>query len=346
MITWMKRILLSGVLLALALTGTGLLFWHSLDLDAEPAANRQARADELGFAERRPVRGRVLAVVTSTDRLANGKRTGYELTELSRAWWVFVHNGYAVDIASPAGGEPPMVLDDDLIDADYAFLADPAAQQALRHSIALAEVDPGRYDAVYFVGGKGTMLDFPGNPDIARIVRDLAPRGVIGAVCHGPAALLGITLDDGRSVLGGRRVTGFSNAEELFLAEDALARMGFLLEDALRAEAGAFAEGPMYLDHSIVDGHLVTGQNPWSTWSVAESMVQALGNTPVARSLTAEEHSVRLLAIYRRDGLPAALAARSQGPRADKRLLLLHSLIAAMQWQAVDAYRLLRLAHG
>ncbi len=346
MITWMKRILVGAALLALALTGTGLLFWHSLDLDAEPSANRQARADDLGFAERRPERGRVLAVVTSTARLANGKRTGYELTELSRAWWVFVHNGYAVDIASPAGGEPPMVLDDDLIDADYAFLGDAVAQAALRNSLALADVDPGRYDAVYFVGGKGTMLDFPGNPDIARIVRDLAPRGVIGAVCHGPAALLGITLDDGRSVLDGRRVTGFSNAEELFLAKDALARLGFLLEDALRAEAGAFAEGPMYLDHSIVDGRLVTGQNPWSTWSVAESMVKALGDTPVARRPTAEEHSVRLLAIYQRDGLPAALAARSQGQRADKRLLLLHALIATMQWQAVDAYRLLRLAHG
>ncbi len=344
---WIKRgvasLLIGSSLLALAAWG----YVHSLDLDAEAVVNTAATSADLGFdSVAETDRGRILIVVTSTDRLANGKRSGYELTELSRAWWVFVHNGYAVDIASPLGGEPPMVRDDDLIEADHAFLNDPFAQSRLRASIALAEVDPARYEAVYFAGGKGTMFDFPNNPEIARILRGIAPRGVVGAVCHGPAALLGVTLSDGRPLLQGRRVTGFSNAEELFLAEDARQRLGFLLQDALAAEAGQFLEGPMYLDHSVVDGWLVTGQNPWSTWSVAEGMVRALGHEPVGRLLTREERSVQLLRIHHAHGIDAALAAKQQDPQSDKRLLLMHALIAAMQWRIGEAWALQRLARA
>lgn len=344
---WIKRgiasLLIGLSLLTLAAWG----YVRSLDLDAEPVVDTAATGADLGFASvAGSDRGRILIVVTSTAKLANGKRTGFELTEVSRAWWVFVHNGYAVDIASPLGGEPPMVRDDDLIEADHAFLNDPLAQRSLRASIALAEVDPSRYDAVYFAGGKGTMFDFPGHPEIARILRDIAPRGVVGAVCHGPAALLGVTLADGRPLLQGRRVTGFSNAEELFLAADAHEWLGFLLQDALVAEAGAFLEGPLYLDHSVVDGRLVTGQNPWSTWSVAEAMVRALGQVPVARALTREERSVALLAIHHRSGIDAALLAKRAGRSSDKRLLLMHALIAAMQWRPGEAWSLQRLARA
>jgi putative intracellular protease/amidase len=344
---WIKRSLL-GLGAALALLAVlGGAFWYDLDLDSEPTPNQLAGSADLEFATAAvPRRGRILAVVTSTTSLHNGRRTGFELTELARAWWVFRHNGYAVDIASPLGGQPPMMRDDDLIEADYAFLNDIEAQASLQGSLRLSDVDPARYDALYFVGGKGTMLDFPGNRDIARIVRDIAPRGVIGAVCHGPAALLGIELGNGQSLLQGRQVNGFSNAEELFLAKDAEARLGFLLEDALRAEAGSFVEGPMYLGHSVVDGALITGQNPWSTWAVAESMIRALGHEPVARRPTAEENSVVLLQLLHREGIEAALRAKRDAPRSDKRLLLLHSLIAVMQWRLGDAYRLQRLARA
>lgn len=343
---WIKRVVVGVVvtasLLALAVYG----YVRSLDLDREPGVDTAATGADLGFASVAGAdRGRILIVVTSTAKLANGKRTGFELTEVSRAWWVFVHNGYAVDIASPLGGEPPMVRDD-LIEADHAFLNDSLAQSRLRASIALADVDPARYAAVYFAGGKGTMFDFPNNPHIARILRDIVPRGVVGAVCHGPAALLGVTLADGSSLLDGRRVTGFSNAEELFLAPDARERLGFLLQDALATEAGSYLEGPLYLEHSIVDDRLVTGQNPWSTWAVAEGMLRALGHEPVARPLTAEERSVQLLAIYHQQGLDAAMLDKHDGPRSDKQLLLMHALIAAMRWRIGEAYSLQRLARG
>jgi putative intracellular protease/amidase len=336
-----------GLIALLAVSGWG--YVRSLDLEREPVANPATRADELAFLSQRVTepRGRILAVVSSTARFPDGgRKAGYELTELARAYWVFVANGYEVDIASPRGGEPPMIRDEDLIEADYAFLNDPAAQARLADTLPLAVVDPRRYRAVYFVGGKGAMFDFVGNADIARIIRDIHPRGVIGAVCHGPAALLGITLSDGRPLLRGRRVTGFSNAEELFLIEDARERFPFLLQDALSANGAMFVEVPTYLDNTVADGRLVTGQNPWSTWSTAEAMIRALGHAPVPRDSTPEEQSVRLLATYHARGLEAALAEKRTLPRSDKRLLLMHALVAAMQWRLGQAWQLQRLARA
>ena len=343
-IRWTAGIVLS-LLLVVGLSGWA--YVESLDLEAEPKGNPAATAMDLAFVRDgvRQQRGRVLAVLSSTARFDQDRRKGgYELTEISRAYWVFTANGYEVDLASPRGGTPPQTLDDGLVDADYAFLNDPGVQAKLADTIPLAEVDPSEYDAVYFVGGKGAMFDFPGNADIARIVRDIAPRGVVGAVCHGPAALLDITLADGRPLLQGRRVTGFSTAEEMFLIKEARTVFPFLLQESLAQQSAAFVEGPMYLDNTVVDGRLVTGQNPWSTWTVAEAMVRALGHEPVARDITAEEVSVGLLATYHAAGLETAIATKRAGPRSDKMLLLMHAVVAAMQGHLHEAWELQRLA--
>tara|TARA_R110002020_G_scaffold21373_63_gene72544 strand:- start:5848 stop:6897 length:1050 start_codon:yes stop_codon:yes gene_type:complete len=337
--------IVSGLFLALVLSGWA--YYESLDLEAEPQGNPAATAADLDFVREgvREQRGRVLAVLSSTARFDQDRRQGgYELTEISRAYWVFKANGYEVDLASPLGGTPPQTLDDGLVDADYAFLNDPAVRSKLADTIPLAEVDPSEYDAVYFVGGKGAMFDFPGNADIARIVRDIAPRGVIGAVCHGPAALLDITLADGRPLLQGRRVTGFSNAEELLMIKEARTVFPFMLQESLAQQSAGFVEGPMYLDNTVVDGRLVTGQNPWSTWTVAEAMVRALGHEPVARRTTTEEVSVQLLATYHAQGLEKAVERKLAGPQADKLLLLMHAVIAAMQGKLSEAWELQRLA--
>jgi hypothetical protein len=64
------------------------------------------------------------------------------------------------------------------------------------------------------------------------------------------------------------------------------------------------------------------------------------------RRLTVEERSVQLLALFQRSGLQAALLAKAEGPRSDKRLLLMHALIAAMPWRLGEALALQRLARG
>lgn len=345
---WIRRGLLVCVASLSVLCVAGYVYVGGYALDEQPLPDPGSAPADLVFLRDgiREPRGRVLAVLTSTAMIGtSGKKAGYELTELSRAYYVFQANGYAVDIASPRGGEPPMKLDEDLDQADYAFLNDPDAQRMLKTTLRLSEIDASRYDAVYFVGGKGTMFDFPDNADIHRIVRTLHARGgVIGAVCHGPVALLNVRLDDGSRLLAGRRVAGFSNAEELFLIENARELFPYLLQDELRRAGAHYVEGPMYLDNTVVDGRLVTGQNPWSTWSVAESMVRALGHEPVSRTPTREEHAVRVLAAYHMEGDAAAAAVRERHPDADRRLILMHALIAGMQERLGEAYRIQQLA--
>ena len=343
----LKRALI-GVAVALAATvGVGAVYVHSLDLDDQRRGDATTTPADLKFLRNAvaTTRGRILAVVTSTAKADHGRiSAGLELTELARAYYTFRANGFAVEIASPQGGRPPVRLDDELVDADHAFMNDAEAQQLLANTIPFADVDSARYAAVYFVGGKGAMFDFPGDTHVGRIVSSIHERGgVIGAVCHGPAALLAVRVQGGRGLLEGRRVTGFTNREELFLISHARAVFPFLLQDALTQAGATFVEGPMYLDNTIVDGRLITGQNPWSTWSVAEAMVRSLGYEPVRRDATSEELAVRVLDAYHRQGLTAAVRLRGELPQADKRILLMHAVVAAMEGRLRAAYQLQRL---
>ncbi|WP_323845679.1 type 1 glutamine amidotransferase domain-containing protein [Microbulbifer magnicolonia] len=352
-----KKLLLSFSILVLSLVGTGLWLKGLIPPPQNHSVLAQMLPADLDYLLQRPAesRGKILAVVTSTGTMGNsGKATGYELTELSRPYYVFTANGFDVDIASPAGGEPPVVIDkDDMGPFDYAFLNDPEAQRKLANSILVEQASAADYHAVFFVGGKGAMYDFPDNPAIQRLVRDLYDGGrVIGAVCHGPAALANVTLANGEALVAGQRVTGFTNDEELFLIPDAPQLFPFLLEDRLRDRGAIFEPGPAYLKQISIHGQLLTGQNPWSTWAVAEAMVEALGYTPVPRAATPAEKTVELLLAYEQQGLALAekklqqIATQGEA-HIDRRLLAMHGIVAIMRgdWgKSLDITRLLAQA--
>jgi putative intracellular protease/amidase len=296
-------------------------------------------------------RGRILAVVTSeTEFAGSGKPTGYEHTELARAYYVFTVNGFEVDIASPRGGEPRAVIDDeDMAALDHAFLNDPVAMAKVQNTLALSDVNADEYAALFFVGGKGTMWDFPDNPDIQRLVSEHAGRGgLIGAVCHGPAALVNVVMPDGTAFLADKTVAGFTNEEELFLIPDAATVFPFLLEDGLRASGANVQVGLPYLENVAVSDGLVTGQNPWSVYATAERMVEQLGFAPVPRAATADENTVEVLVRYHQLGGVAAremvddMAATQLA--LNRNLLLIHGLVAGMQWRIKEALELLVLA--
>ncbi|WP_226648975.1 type 1 glutamine amidotransferase domain-containing protein [Microbulbifer variabilis] len=298
-------------------------------------------------------RGKILAVVTSTETIGDsGKATGYELTELARPYYTFLANGFIVDIASPKGGKPPAVIDkDDMGPFDYAFLNDPEAQQKVNNSIPIDQVSAEDYQAVFFVGGKGAMFDFPDNPYIQTLVRDLYYSGkIIGAVCHGPAALANVTLENGEPLITDRQISAFTNEEELFLIPDAPQRYPFLLEDRLREQGAIFQAGPTYLEQVSVDGQLVTGQNPWSTWLTAESMVKAMGYTPVPRQVTPAEQTVELLLTYEQRGFSEAaeeIQALQEKGELDQRLLAMHGVVSAMRREprkTLDIIKLLSIS--
>jgi len=297
-----------------------------------------------------PNRGKILAIVTSTDSMGNsGKSTGYELTELSRAYYIFQANGYDVDVASPLGGLPPVVLDgDDMKEYDYAFLNDATAQSKVTNSIAVKDIDPIDYQAVYFVGGKGAMFDFPDNEYIQAIVKELYESDkVIGAVCHGPAALVNVTLSNGESILSNKKISSFTNQEELLLIPDAPEIFPFLLQDKLIENGAQFNEGSLYLNNVSEEGNLLTGQNPWSTWKLAESMIKQLGHEPKKREITAEENSIAILGVYEKNGLDKAKNMvenfSMENILIDRELLAVHGLLAAYQFRIGKFINLIRL---
>ncbi len=297
-----------------------------------------------------PNRGKILTVVTSTATMGSSeKSTGYELTELSRPYYVFEANGFEVDIASPLGGEPPVVIDKgDMKEFDYAFLNDPTAQRKVKQSLAIKDVVKEEYSAVYFVGGKGAMFDFPENEHIQSIIREYYESGkVVGAVCHGPAALVNVKLNNGQSLLSNKTISSFTNEEELLLIPDAEDIFPFLLQDQLKANGAEFNEGAMYLNNVSVDGNLVTGQNPWSTWSLAESIIQQLGYKPKKREISAEENSVQILIKYAENGYDDAKNMinhyANKGKPIDRELLAVHSLLAMYQLKIGKAVNLIRL---
>lgn len=296
-------------------------------------------------------RGKILAVVTSCGVMGQSKKaTGYELTELSRAYYVFVANGFEVDVASPQGGKPPVVIDkDDMGIFDYAFLNDSIAQAKVNQTIALQDVRPDEYSAIYFVGGKGAMFDFPQNEHIQSIVGEYYERGkVIGAVCHGPAALVNVTLSDRSHLLKGKAVSSFTNHEELFLIKNAQSIFPFLLQDKLVENGAVFKEGPMYLENVSQDGNLVTGQNPWSTWAMAEAMVKQLGYEPKERTKSGEENAVMVLSVFEDHGYGQAKAVLTnlrtvEQVSLNRELIAIHSIVAAMQWDFIKAIKIIGL---
>lgn len=168
---------------------------------------------------------------------------------------------------------------------------------------------------------------------------------VVSAVCHGPAALVNVKLDNGQMLLANKQVSGFTNEEELFLIPDANQVFPFLLEDKLKAQGANFNAGANYLEQVSQDGKLVTGQNPWSVWTMAEMVIAEMGYEPKPRAKTPEEHSVALLMLYDEKGQEAALQAIAKQPDAYQQILILmHGIMALMQFDLGKGFDLLMLA--
>lgn len=218
---------------------------------------------------------KVLFVVTSHSELGDtGRKTGYFLSEVTHPWSV-LEQYYDIDVVSPQGGRPP-VDGFDLSDPINArFWNDPEWQKKMGATMTPAEVDPSQYKAIFYAGGHGAMWDFPHNEALAAIAAAIYEAGgIVSAVCHGPAGLLPIKLKDGSNLVKGRKVTGFTNPEED--ANGTASVVPFLLETALENEGALFQEGPMWSDHVVVDGRLITGQNPMSALSLGRALLRAL----------------------------------------------------------------------
>ena len=202
---------------------------------------------------------RVLLVLTSHDDLGGVRKTGYYVGEAAHPWRVFTDAGYEVDIASIAGGVPPEDGRDSSDPVQEAFLGDPGVSEQLENTTKLDDVDPSRYDAIYLVGGHGTMWDFPDSKRLEAIGRDVYEAGgVVSAVCHGPSGLVNLKLSDGSLLIDGKTVTGFTDEEEAAVKLTEV--VPFLLAQKLKERGANHVAAAPWSEHVEVDGRLVTGR--------------------------------------------------------------------------------------
>ena len=274
---------------------------------------------------------RVLLVVSSAGT-TDDPESGYEFDELTQAWWAFVDNGYEVEIASPAGGEPQSEERNRMWRFNTRFLDDPAAMSAAAHTSQLAAVEPQDYAAVFVIGGSGAAVDLPTNTALQDLIADVyADGGVIGAVCHGPAALVNVKLQ-GRPFLADRRLTAFTNDEEaLFGSKEG---DGWSLQDRILAEGGHFEGADVMALQVVTDGRLVTGQNPFSTARAAEATIRAMGGEPAARPPYRSEMTMELATLALQDGLPPAAERLAANPEDYEPMFL--ALLGYYRFKAAD----------
>ena len=224
----------------------------------------------------------VLFIVTNTAEIGpKHRKTGYFFPEVAHPYHEFIAQGYTVDFATLKGGTPTYDGYDATDPLQKEFL-DGKGIIRLNNSRKLSEVNTKAYDAVFIPGGLGPMVDLANDPLVKKTVAEVYERGqVLGAVCHGPVALLNAKLSNGKYLVDGKKISAFTEEEENGYA---IADVPFVLEKALRDQGARFTEVKPWQPLSVVDGLLVTGQNPASATAVALDMIKLLEAEPATVS--------------------------------------------------------------
>ncbi|MCR9175321.1 MAG: type 1 glutamine amidotransferase domain-containing protein [Alphaproteobacteria bacterium] len=228
----------------------------------------------------------ILMLVTSHDKLGEtGKKTGLHLQEFTEPYYALTDAGWNVHIVSPKGGNVPIDPESEPEAVESApesvqrYLKDDQAKDALRRSSPVDQIQAERFAGLFIPGGHGTMWDFPDNPAVGRLVSDMNRLDLpIASVCHGPAALVDAEGKDGSPFVKNRQVNAFTDAEEKKVELETI--VPFLLETRLRELGAIFKSVDSFSPTVVVDGNLMTGQNPASAKPLAAAFVKAL------RSLT------------------------------------------------------------
>lgn len=220
---------------------------------------------------------KVLFVASSHDKMGDADiRTGVWLEELAAPYYVFKDAGADVVIASPKGGQVPLdPKSESIIVATWAtkrFLKDGEAMNFLSESILLGEVNADDFDVVFLPGGYGAMWDIAGNKTVKQLLEDFnSENKPVGSVCHGVVGLLSLQDSNGRLLIEGKQLTSFSNSEEESAGLSGI--MPFLLETRLLSLGALYSKAANYVSHVMVDGNIITGQNPASSENVAKKMI-------------------------------------------------------------------------
>ena len=222
----------------------------------------------------------ILMVLTSHDQLGNtGHKTGFWLEEFAAPYYVFKDAGATLTLASPLGGQPPLDPKSDdpsaQTEATTRFKQDPAAQQALAHTVKLDTVDAAGFDAVFYPGGHGPLWDLAEDKKSISLIETMYAAGKpVAAVCHAPGVLRHAKAADGTPLVKGKSVAGFTNTEEE--AVQLTKVVPFLVEDMLKNNGGEYSKGADWQPYVVTAGNLITGQNPASSELAAKELLKML----------------------------------------------------------------------
>ncbi|QLG46977.1 serine hydrolase [Costertonia aggregata] len=232
----------------------------------------------MGFKNSRKAQDKILFIVSNQHTYGNTNlNTANHFSEIVLAYDVFEKKGYKVDFVSPEGGAIPVgyIKTSDSIQKKYLYDAD--FMNLLKTTLKPEVINPEDYKAVYYVGGGAAMFGVPDNKAIQAITMSIYNNnGVVSAVCHGTAGIVDLKTDDGSYLVNGKKANGFPDKFENQSA-DYYKTFPFSIEEAITRNGGKFMYSKKGWDnHYIVDGRLVTGQDPSASKTVAEKVVELL----------------------------------------------------------------------
>ena len=223
---------------------------------------------------------KILMVLTSHDKLGDtGRKTGFWLEEFAAPYYTFKEAGADIVLASPKGGQPPLDPKSNepnfQTDLTHRFEADADAKAQLATTLRLDSVKAEDFDTVFYPGGHGPMWDLAEDENSIKLVESFLAAGkTFALVCHAPGALRHVKTPDGKPLVEGKTVTGFTNGEE---EEVGLTKVvPFLVEDELMSLGAAFSKVKNWGVHTVADGQLITGQNPASSGPAAKLLIDTL----------------------------------------------------------------------
>ena len=220
---------------------------------------------------------KVLMVLTSHDTLGNtGRKTGFWLEELAAPYYAFKAAGAEIVLASPNGGQPPLdpKSNEPMFQTDLTrrFEADAQATAQLAITVRLDSISEADFDTVFYPGGHGPLWDLAEDKNSIQLIESFIAAGKqVALVCHAPGVLRHVKAQNGRPLVEGKKVTGFTNTEEEGVELTHV--VPFLVEDVLKALGGFYSNGPDWGSYVVTDGLLITGQNPASSAEAAERLV-------------------------------------------------------------------------
>ncbi|KAI9508145.1 class I glutamine amidotransferase-like protein [Russula earlei] len=250
---------------------------------------------------------RILFVLTSASKYLLGEPAHYDRDGSFLAYPYYVLSPHlAIDFASPAGPNPPLdpanVEVDEIAtyvtirrlrsyfskndDESQRFLNDPIPKSLLENTKALGPFRVERYVAIFYVGGHGPVLDLVTNETNIQLANEFYRSGkLVSAVCHGTAALVGVTGTDGKSIFNGKQIGKVKN-------------IPFLLEDSVKS-LGTYEKATKPFWPKVVhSGNLITGQNPPSSRPIAEEISKTLQDQLLGCNTHKKSEKLDLLITY------------------------------------------------